>query len=143
MTPFPFIGLLGLLLFAVAFFLLVSGSMSARDHQSTEKRVFAALARWFGAAMLALAAFRGGALAYAVAIHRVRPGSIEPSASPGTWLSAIAVSLLGAFLFALSNRGPDPWSLRGAAGWFAAAAAVLPLAVLFFFLLAVWLPFRA
>jgi hypothetical protein len=142
LSQFVLIGLLGFALLPVAFVLLVKAWRSAAS-TATPSPTSAALLPTIGAGLLTYAAYRAGALAYAVAIHRIHPGSTGAQATVWAWGLSFALGAVGSALVIGGIARAVNWPATQRIAWYAAAIAVHPATAALFFLLAPHLPYTA
>ena len=142
LAQFVLVGLVGLLLVPLGFGLLVAALLAVQRAAARPRRGIAAAAA-VGAGVLTYAAFRAGALSFAVAIHRLQPGTFVERATGGAWLLSFALAVVGGALFIGALSHGAGWSPRARTWWFVAAVAVFPVTVAAFFALAAWLPLSA
>ena len=144
LTPLVVIGLLGLVLFPGGLLLVALALRAGRDYgESAEPGLGSLGAVWGGALLVAVSAFRGGSLAFSVAIHRAHPGAIAPPASASAWIAGLLMALAGAALLSAGLRHRPGFASQPWLGWFAAAFGVFPASTLLFLLLSPRLPITA
>jgi len=144
LTPLVVIGLLGVVLFPGGLLLVALALRAGRDHGDASDAGLGSLgAVWGGALFVAVSAFRGGSLAFSVAIHRAHPGAIAPPASASAWIAGLLMALAGAALLSAGLRHRPGFASQPWLGWFAAAFGVFPASTLLFLLLSPRLPITA
>ena len=141
LAPLVMLGLIGLLLFPVGLLLTGSAIRAGRDGEPHSGG--GAWLAWLGALLVAVSAFQGGSLAFAVFIHRLHPGASAPAASLTGWLVGLLIAVAGAALLSAGLRRYPGFSPDHGLRWFAAAASVFPVSAVLFLLLARWFPITA
>jgi len=109
LAPLVMLGLIGLLLFPIG--LVVVGAAFRAGRDDDPRATGGGGMAWLGALLVAVSAFQGGSLAFAVFIHRLHPGTSAPAASLGAWLLGLAIAVAGAAL--LSAALPQPGFVPG------------------------------
>lgn len=129
LAPLVMLGLIGLLLFPIG--LVVVGAAFRAGRDDDPRATGGGGMAWLGALLVAVSAFQGGSLAFAVFIHRLHPGTSAPAASLGAWLLGLAIAVAGAAL--LSAALPQPGFVpEGRRRWLVAAASVFPASAVLF-----------
>ncbi|NJD25530.1 MAG: hypothetical protein FIB06_09000 [Betaproteobacteria bacterium] len=142
LSQFVFIGLLGFVLFPVAFVLLFKAQRGAGS-PGISSPTSTVLLPTIGAGLITYAAYRAGALAYAVAIHRIHPGSTLERATAWGWGLSFALGVGGGVLVIGGIARALNWPATQRFAWYGAAIAVHPATAALFFLLASRLPYTA
>lgn len=142
LAQFVLIGLVGFALLPVAFALLIKAQRGAASTVMPSP-ISSSFLPTIGAGLITYAAYRAGALAYAVAIQRIHPGSTGEQATVWAWGLSFALGAVGSALVIGDVARSVNWSAAHRIAWYAAAIAVHPAAAGFFFVFASFLPYTA